>query len=1052
MSKAKNTISEQDIKDYLMYLESENSNLPQMGWGGALSGMGAGAATGAAVGSVIPIWGTAVGAVAGAIGGGIAGHFKEEKADELQTLQRNQMSMATNQRNFNNMNKNNQLGYFRTPTMMAFGGQNPVVQEYSGQTHEGPNQGIPIDGMSNPSQITGGKATSIVEDGEVSWNNYVFSNRLKDDNGKTFAEVAKSKMSKYKRRLGDKFDVDDSMAQESMDKELFALMQKNEASKISNGIKVAQKLWAGDFNNQDIPTQDPKIKGDNNFDTMGLMKGLSSVSSGIGNYILDMKSLDQQANNLAYQGPRLQQSGQNFLSLGGPNDEEEKSMPITLNSNYPTTNIKQTNLALPFKVIDGSVGQAAQEFMNVLDYGWKGITGLTGLGELDFANKYLGVPSYKDYTKDVTGALLKATPGTAENIRSMEQSYVDPNVPITEAAFSLMAGYGINSMIGQAASKIPSLRLKLSGAKNNVEIAKIIESESDNIAKAGFDVNTMNKEILQLEQNRIGSKNQLPASTQGTNVYNMNGQIVGDGFTATNTVTPKVPMRYKPPTSVTKYESRIPNIFEKQNTKQITAVEKYTGVPYAEEVPAIPRYYNPYFGKGAYPVHLPVSNKTDEQTIIPINQNQQTSTTPEIKLDPIFKEDKKAGDYTNDIQIDVPITYNEQYGATTYKSPETKEDKKKFNTDYLNLLPGLANTLYGAIDKPYQYNPEDFVAKTKIEPVIYRGDEARKNIQSQIANTSRALRGQSPTMQMASMIAADTAGNQAMGQLGEQVFNINEQYRMQAQNQNLGAEVANMRTKLMVETMNEQNRAARANMITTGVGQMFNAMQGISSTKATKEAIDKMYPQTNVSGVGTNITATIETPPYNYNQNIKPMNKNLDKNSEKIDITKSNKDVVVTLDDRMSDYMRYEGSNIISNGKHLQYKDPMGNTTIGYGHLVTEKEAKSGIYNNGLSEQEARNLLNKDIKLHSTELYRDYPWIKEQPESVRIALEDMYFNMGGTTFSDFKETQKLIRNGNYEQAARNIENTPYYKQTGRRAKENVARIRSAIQDMALNSN
>lgn len=48
---------------------------------------------------------------------------------------------------------------------------------YSGQKHSGPNGGIPVDNNGNPTTLSGKQPVALTEDGEVSWNGYVFSNR-----------------------------------------------------------------------------------------------------------------------------------------------------------------------------------------------------------------------------------------------------------------------------------------------------------------------------------------------------------------------------------------------------------------------------------------------------------------------------------------------------------------------------------------------------------------------------------------------------------------------------------------------------------------------------------------------------------------------------------------------------------------------------------------------------------------------------------------------------------------------------------------------------------
>jgi hypothetical protein len=58
------------------------------------------------------------------------------------------------------------------------GGGLPVINEYNGQTHEGPEGGIPVDKNGNPSKVTGNKPVALTEDGEVNFDGYIFSDEL----------------------------------------------------------------------------------------------------------------------------------------------------------------------------------------------------------------------------------------------------------------------------------------------------------------------------------------------------------------------------------------------------------------------------------------------------------------------------------------------------------------------------------------------------------------------------------------------------------------------------------------------------------------------------------------------------------------------------------------------------------------------------------------------------------------------------------------------------------------------------------------------------------
>lgn len=106
---------------------------------------------------------------------------------------------------------------------------------YEGQLHEGPNGGIPVDQMGNPSN----SPVALTEGKEVAYDageqgSYVFSDTLKFDKNKTFAETSKKIQSKYKmrgRNRAGNFNVIDPIAKKGYDKEMQELIEKQETLK-----------------------------------------------------------------------------------------------------------------------------------------------------------------------------------------------------------------------------------------------------------------------------------------------------------------------------------------------------------------------------------------------------------------------------------------------------------------------------------------------------------------------------------------------------------------------------------------------------------------------------------------------------------------------------------------------------------------------------------------------------------------------------------------------------------------------------------------------------
>lgn len=99
------------------------------------------------------------------------------------------------------------------------------------------------------------------------------------------------------------------------------------------------------------------------------------------------------------------------------------------------------------------------------------------------------------------------------------------------------------------------------------------------------------------------------------------------------------------------------------------------------------------------------------------------------------------------------------------------------------------------------------------------------------------------------------------------------------------------------------------------------------------------------------------------------------------------------------------------------YKCTAGKTTIGVGRNLDV---------NGISENEAMQLLYNDIEnviifLKQQDLYDNHPLY------VRKALVNMVFNLGFSGFLKFKKTIALIKEGNYEEAAKEVKNSKWYQ-------------------------
>ena len=118
--------------------------------------------------------------------------------------------------------------------------RNGGMINYTGQSHNGPDGGIPIDDNGNPSIQSGNQPTGLTEDKEVAWklpdgNTFIFSDSL------GYAPVAKRIYSKYSKRLGKQMEKTDAISMKGLTQEFNDLAAEQEISKKMDGQKTGIK-------------------------------------------------------------------------------------------------------------------------------------------------------------------------------------------------------------------------------------------------------------------------------------------------------------------------------------------------------------------------------------------------------------------------------------------------------------------------------------------------------------------------------------------------------------------------------------------------------------------------------------------------------------------------------------------------------------------------------------------------------------------------------------------------------------------------------------------
>jgi lysozyme len=133
-------------------------------------------------------------------------------------------------------------------------------------------------------------------------------------------------------------------------------------------------------------------------------------------------------------------------------------------------------------------------------------------------------------------------------------------------------------------------------------------------------------------------------------------------------------------------------------------------------------------------------------------------------------------------------------------------------------------------------------------------------------------------------------------------------------------------------------------------------------------------------------------------------------------------------------------------GKRLDvYKDSRGKKTVGYGHLIDEdspEDIRNLKVGEEISAERAEQLFNQDYAYHARAA-KEIPGFSRASESQKEALIDLTFNMGPNWYKNFPKFAEAFEAGNYEQAAKELKNSDWYDQVGRRAPAIVSMVKEA---------
>lgn len=119
----------------------------------------------------------------------------------------------------------------------------------------------------------------------------------------------------------------------------------------------------------------------------------------------------------------------------------------------------------------------------------------------------------------------------------------------------------------------------------------------------------------------------------------------------------------------------------------------------------------------------------------------------------------------------------------------------------------------------------------------------------------------------------------------------------------------------------------------------------------------------------------------------------------------------------------------------MPYKCPAGKRTIGWGHNIDARPLPKDIEgylaaNSYILPEHAERLLSDDIRMATQDCQRIFLGFDTFSDRRKEALIDMIFNMGAAGVGKFKKMIKAIGNGDWNEAAHQVNDSEYWRELG----------------------
>lgn len=124
------------------------------------------------------------------------------------------------------------------------------------------------------------------------------------------------------------------------------------------------------------------------------------------------------------------------------------------------------------------------------------------------------------------------------------------------------------------------------------------------------------------------------------------------------------------------------------------------------------------------------------------------------------------------------------------------------------------------------------------------------------------------------------------------------------------------------------------------------------------------------------------------------------------------------------------------------YYDTTGHATIGYGHKLTEAELDSGFFATGIDQVKATALLTEDADEAVRDVERYLPCFHQLDPVRQRVVANLSYNLGWLGLKKFGWTLNALERGDYDGAARHLQQSVWFTQVKTRGVRLVAMLRT----------